>query len=252
MDEKDDTTPFAREPWQRLLEDGSAGPPVTTDARIRAAARRELAPHGRRWWLPASLAASFLLAVFIVQSQFGTLRAPVARESDRCAGGATTESTIDREQAQEARSPGQSPAADSAGAGPTVGGPERELKEAIEMPQVSVPTGAPQAMTDMPKPPPTATGNSEDRGNVAVTGDRRSEETPESGSRARSGAVAESAPATARIQPPPFEKTPEAWYAYVEKLRAEGKAMEADRQLARLEKAHPGWLELHLRERGDR
>ena len=252
MDEKDDTTPFAREPWQRLLEDGSAGPPETTDARIRAAARRELSPRGRRWWLPASLAASFVLAVFIVQSQFGTLRAPVARESDHGAGGATTGRTIDREQAQEARVPGQSPAsaakrqaqprdeteaddygyldsepaADSAGAGPTVGGPERELKEAVEMPQESVPTGAPQA----------------------VTGDRRSEEPPEFGS----AAVAESAPATTRIQPPAFEKTPETWYAYVEKLRAEGKAMEADRQLARLEKAHPGWLELHLRERGDR
>jgi hypothetical protein len=278
MNEKDDTTPFAREPWQRLLEDGSAGPPETTDARIRATARRALAPRGRRWWLPASLAASFVLAVFIVQLQFGTLRVPVARESDRGAGGAIADRTIDGEQAQEARSPGQppaaaakrqpqprdeteaddygylgsEPAADSAGARPTVGGPERELKEAVEMPQESVPTGAPQAVTDMPRPPPTATGNSEDLGNVSVTGDRRSEETPETGSRARSGAVAESAPATTRIQPPPFEKTPEAWYAYVEKLRAEGKAMEADRQLARLEKAHPGWLERHLRERVDR
>ena len=105
-------------------------------------------------------------------------------------------------------------------------------------------------MTDMPKPPPTATGNSEDRGNVAVTGDRRSRR-PRAAGRA-AGQSPESAPATARIQPPPFEKTPEAWYAYVEKLRAEGKAMEADRQLARLEKAHPGWLEFHLRERGDR
>ena len=88
MDEKDDTTPFPREPWQTLLEDASDGPPDTTDARIRAAARRDLAPRGRRWWLPASLAASFVLAVFVVQSQFGTLRVPVARESDHGAGGA--------------------------------------------------------------------------------------------------------------------------------------------------------------------
>jgi hypothetical protein len=279
MDEKDDTTPFAREPWQRLLEEGSASPPGTTDARIRAAARRDLAPRGRRWWLPASLAASFVLAVFVVQSQFGTLRVPLARESDRGAGGAITARIIDREQAQEARSPGQSPAAaakrpaeprdeaeaddygylepelaaDAAGAGPMVGGPERELKQAVEAPQESVPPEAPQAMTDMPRSPPApAALNAEDLGNVAAMGDRRSEEIAETGSRASSRAVAESPPATTRIQPPPFEKTPEAWYAYIEKLRAEGKAREADRQLARLEKAHPGWLDRHLRERGDR
>ena len=155
MDEKDDTTPFPREPWQRLHEDASDGPPETTDARIRAAARRDLAPRGRRWWLPASLAASFVLAVFVVQSQFGTLRVPVARESDHGAGGAIEARIIDREQAKEARPSGASPsapgkrqaesrdeaeadaygyleselAADSAGAGPKVGGPERELKE---------------------------------------------------------------------------------------------------------------------------
>jgi hypothetical protein len=244
MDEKDDTTPFAREPWQRLLEDGSDGPPETTDARIRAAARRDLAPRGRRWWLPASLAASFVLAVFVVQSQFGTLRVPVARESDGGAGGTITARIIDREEAREARTPGQSPAAaaakreapprdeakaddygyldpelaaDSGGAGPMVGGPERELKEAIEMPQESIPAASPQAMTEMPAPP-AAAGNAEDLGSVAA----------------------------------PFERTPEAWYAHIETLRAQGKVREADRQLARLEEAHPGWLARHLRERGER
>ncbi len=100
MDEKDDTTPFPREPWQRLLEDASDGPPETTDARIRAAARRDLAPRGRRWWVPASLAASFVLAVFVVQSQFGTLRVPVTRESDHGAGGAIEARIIDREVSQ--------------------------------------------------------------------------------------------------------------------------------------------------------
>ncbi len=164
MDEKDDTTPFPREPWQRLLEDASDGPPETTDARIRAAARRDLAPRGRRWWLPASLAASFVLAVFVVQSQFGTLRVPVARESDHGAAAPSRRGSSIAKQAKEARPPGQSPsaagkreaqardeaeadaygypdaelAADSAGAGPMVGGPERELKDAIEMPQESV------------------------------------------------------------------------------------------------------------------
>jgi len=278
MDEKDDTTPFPREPWQRLLEDASDGPPDTTDARIRAAARRDLAPRGRRWWLPASLAASFVLAVFVVQSQFGTLRVPVTRESDHGAGGAITARIIDREEAKEARPSGQAPsaagkrearardeaeadaygypdaelAADSAGTGPMVGGPEHELKAAMELPQESPDADTPRTAIDLPAPP-AAAESGESPGNVTVTGsDKRSEEAAATGSRAPTAARAESPPATTRIQPPPFEKTPETWFAYIEKLRAERKTAEADRQLARLEKAYPGWVERHLRERGDR
>lgn len=275
MDEKDDTTPFPREPWQRLLEDASGSPPETTDARIRAAARRDLAPRGHRWWLPASLAASFVLAVFVVQSQFGTLRAPIARESDHGAGGAITAHIIDREAAKEARPPGQAPsaagkraaqarveaeadaygypeselAADSAGAGPMVGGPERELKAAIEMPDEA--PGAAQPANDSPAPP--AAVAAESLGEVAAPASgTRSEEIAVTGGPTPSSASAEAPPATTRIRPPPFEKTPETWYAYIEKLRVEGKVAEADRQLARLEKAHPGWLERYLSQNPDR
>ena len=280
MDEKDDTTPFPREPWQRLHEDASDGPPETTDARIRAAARRDLAPRGRRWWLPASLAASFVLAVFVVQSQFGTLRVPVARESDQGAGGAIEARIIDREQAKEARPSGASPsapgkrqaeprdeaeadaygyleselAADSAGAGPKVGGPERELKEAMELPQESAASGDARVALDLPASPPAAAEEKgENLGNVVVTGSRkRVDEITITGSRAPSQGIAETPPATTFIKPPPFEKTPETWYAYIEKLRAQGKVEEADRQLVRLEKAHPGWLERYLKERPER
>lgn len=72
--------PIAREAWQRLLGSPDDGPPETTDARIRAAARRALAPGGRRWLLPVSLAASFVLAVMVAQLQFGALRVPVEPE----------------------------------------------------------------------------------------------------------------------------------------------------------------------------
>lgn len=274
MDEKDDTTPFPREPWQTLHEDASDGPPDTTDARIRAAARRDLAPRGRRWWLPASLAASFVLAVFVVQSQFGTLRVPVARESDHGAGGAIEARIIDREAAREARPSGASPsasgkrqaeprdeaesdaygyleselAADSAGAGPMVGGPERELKEVMELPQESAAAsetqavGERQVVTELPAQPPASleekAGN---LGNVTATGNRtRSPEKPETQF------------ATTLIKPPPFEKSPETWYAYIERLRAQGKVEEAERQLARLEKAHPGWVERFLKDNSTR
>lgn len=264
MDEKDDTTPFPREPWQTLLEDDPDGPPETTDARIRAAARRDLAPRGHRWWLPVSLAASFVLAVFVVQSQFGTLRVPVARESDHGAGGAITARIIDREEAKEARPSGESAsaagkrraeprdtaeadaygyqdselAADSAGAGPRVGGPERELKSATEMPDDLVASAEERVIIDLP-PAPAAPARAE----AAQAGDVGDLASP-----AQTQALSESPPATTRIRPPPFEKNPETWYAYIEKLRAAGKAEEAARQLARLEKAHPGWVERHLRE----
>ena len=280
MDEKDDTTPFPREPWQRLLEDASDEPPETTDARIRAAARRDLAPRGRRWWLPASLAASFVLAVFVVQSQFGTLRVPVTRESDRGAGGVIEARIIDREAAKEARPSGASPsasgkrqdqprdeaeadaygyldselAADSAGAGPKVGGPERELKYAMELPQESAASGEPEVVLDLPKQPAAAAEEKgENLGNVVVTSSRkRHEEIVVTATQARSPEIPQTPYATTLIKPPPFEKTPETWYAYIEKLRAQGKIAEADRQLARLEKAHPGWLERYLRDNPER
>jgi hypothetical protein len=280
MDEKDDTTPFLREPWQRLLDDAAGEPPETTDARIRAAARRDLAPRFHRWWLPASLAASFVLAVFVVQSQFGTLRVPVARESDHGAGGAITARIVDREDAAEARPQGASPAAagkraaparveaeadaygyqdselaaDSAGTGPMIGGPERELKEAMERPQDSDAAGEPQVVMDLPSPPPAAADeNAGKPGNVVVTGSRRrSEEVAVTASKAQDQELAATTPATTRIRPPPFEKTPETWYAYIEKLRTQGKVEEADRQLARLEEAHPGWVKRYLQDRAER
>jgi hypothetical protein len=279
MDEKDDTA-FPREPWQRLLDDASDGPPETTDARIRAAARRDLAPRFHRWWLPVSLAASFVLVVFVVQSQFGSLRVPMRTESHRGDGGAITARIIDREEAKEARPPGAAPsaagkraapareadqtdaygyldselAADSAGAGPMIGGPERELKEAMELPHESAAAREPQVVTDLPSPPPAAGNeNAEALGNVVVTGSRRrAEEIAVTANEVQTQGVAATEPATTRIRPPPFEKTPETWYAYIEKLRTQGKIEEADRQLARLEEAHPGWVERYLRDRAER
>jgi outer membrane protein assembly factor BamD (BamD/ComL family) len=47
-------------------------------------------------------------------------------------------------------------------------------------------------------------------------------------------------------------RSPEAWYAEIEKLRAAGRIEEADRELERLEKAYPGWLEQYLEKRSER
>src|SRR5512134_854344 len=81
--EPEQDPPIAREPWQRLLRERYDAPPEVTDARIRQAARRALTPRPSRWWLPASLAASVLLAVMLVQWQYGEERAPAyVTESD--------------------------------------------------------------------------------------------------------------------------------------------------------------------------
>jgi len=107
---------------------------------------------------------------------------------------------------------------------------------------------------DLPAAPAAAADEkSGSLGNVVVTAERkRADEIIVTASESRTQGLTETPPAATKIRPPPFEKTPESWYAYVEKLRAEGKVEEADRQLLRLEKAHPGWLERHQRDQPDR
>jgi hypothetical protein len=244
MNEKDDEAPFPREPWQRLLKDASGGPAETTDARIRAAARRDLAPRGHRWWLPASLAASFVLAVVLVRSELGSGgRIHVVPSADT--GDAAMQGRIvDRREGEQAREPGRSPAApaarqdkpreeaesdvygsadseigqDEAGIGPRVGGPERELRSASETPEEHMPLESSSVHSEL---------------------SNRAEPVPPA---AAPVAAQKAAPSLAR------DATPEAWYAAIEKLRAEGRVQEADRELEALKKAYPGWLERHLRE----
>ncbi|MBM5810828.1 MAG: hypothetical protein FJ191_02505 [Gammaproteobacteria bacterium] len=69
MHANSDDEPFDRRPWRELLARDASEPPPATDARIRAAARRTARGAGRRWILPASLAASALLAVLLMQQE---------------------------------------------------------------------------------------------------------------------------------------------------------------------------------------
>lgn len=231
MNERGDEANVPREPWQRLLEDPADGPPETTDARIRAAARRAVAPRGQRWWIPASLAASVVLAVLIVRTEIGTDgRIPIA-PAERGEDAAIDSRIIDRREGEQAREPKAVPAAPSpvlskqrdeaepdaygtaepglgevaANTAPLVGGPERELAAASEMPaeRTQLETAAPSS-------------------------DERANQTPAA---PRPSALPE----------------PEAWYAAIEKLRREGRTAEADRELERLKNAYPGWLENRLR-----
>jgi hypothetical protein len=278
MHDRDDEANVLREPWKRLLEDTGDGPPETTDARIRAAARRDLSPRGRRWWLPASLAASFVLAVLIVRSEIGGGgRVPIFA-TERGGNEAMDARIIDRHEGEQAREPGESPTAPSpqrakqrketesdaygyadselgqeaAGTGPRVGGPERELKSASEMPEEAVPRidfpalasdEASGAAAQAPAAAQPAEKANADLGKVIVSGSQAPPPSAGVASRESSWTPTHVAAPGAGATPP----APEDWYAAIEKLRREGRTAEADRELERLKKAYPGWLEQHLK-----
>lgn len=217
---QDDDTPIDRDAWRRVLQRGAGEPPRATDERIRAEARRALAPHTRRWWLSASLAASLLLAVLVVQWQYEQIGAPEA----------VTESDV---------APTAENAAPAAAEELSVTAPTAEL----------APSAAPAAAAP---PAPAAAGKTAP---VAMPA-REAEQRAEPAEFAAPALQAESAPATGIARSAPVQTraasvdermTPEQWYARIEELRAAGRNEEADTEQRRLEEAHPGWLERHLR-----
>lgn len=203
--DQDQDQPIARAPWQRLLRERYDAPPEVTDARIRQAARRALAPRPSRWWLPGSLAASVLLAVMLVQWQYGEHRAPAyVTESDvvapTSAAPAATAAAI----------------APSSGQPPLIAPPEYDSTPAAsaerEMPVTGIAARAPPQAAAPAAP----------------------EKAGESRSFGKLGNLQETAGAP---------RDPEEWYEEIEALRAAGRIEEATAELDRLEAAWPGWLE---------
>lgn len=241
-----DDEPIAREPWQRLLRAGDDGPSELTDARIRAAAHRALTPRPARWWLSASLAASFVLAVLLVQWQFGDDTVPATlHESDIAAPPPASHSVP---AADDARAEPEMPAADAAPAADQSIAPAARLR-AQQEPAVAVPAAPPAAKAELdefaPAPPPARDKESPTTavsgfGDVTVTGARRSQETA---APVKSGVAKESAMLGAQAESAAPARDPAEWYAEIEALRADGRNEEADAELARLEAAWPGWME---------
>jgi hypothetical protein len=237
--EKDQEPSFPRASWQRLLQDRGDAPPETTDARIRAAARKAVAPKAARWVLPASLAASFLLAVVIVQSQYGSEKKPaVVTEKDLALPAAAAPPPalvlpdLARDRAADSAASAQQESAPSelhynvapeefpadaeaepdlgevASPGARISGPEQELKAASE-------------------------ADAKEAGELA---EKRADAAPMAAERA--GGIT----STMTAQPAAKVRTPEAWYADIEALRKAGRIEEADAELARFEAAYPEWL----------
>ena len=232
--EPDQDAPIAREPWQRLLRERYDAPPEVTDARIRQAARRALTPRPSRWWLPASLAASVLLAVMLAQWQYGDDRAPAY----------VTESDV-------AAPMSAAPTAADAAAGATVSneaaaqpaaGMQRAQEAPAAKPGISAPS-TPPPMPDLEKysaPPPMAREREAPMTGITASEPARDAATAapaqsgESRSLGKLSGLQESAAAS---------RDPAEWYEEIEALRAAGRIEEADAELDRLEKAWPGWLE---------
>ena len=218
--------PVERDAWRRLLEKGGEAPPPLTDARIRAAARRALAPRARRWWLPASLAASMLLAVLLVQWQYGEQGPPaVISESDYAAPAA--EAVAPR---QDAPVP---PAPPARAVAPAVEQPATRESRAADVPSADA---AKQERDTLPEIMVDADRRREDAAQAApatpVTGVTQQSVTGNS-----AGVVGELQKSSEGLP------APANWYAAIEDLRAAGRHEEADRELERLEAAYPGWLE---------
>jgi hypothetical protein len=243
--EKDQEPPFPREPWQRLLQDRADAPSETTDARIRAAARKAVTPKLTRWWLPASLAASFLLAVLIVQSQYWNEKKPATTTESDYAMSAT---------------PAPPPAAIS---------PDLLRERAVDSAGAVAKESAPSelhynvAPEDFPAEPEAES----DLGQVSATGSRVSG--PEQELKASSEMAAEendlpappradAAPMVAErsgiataitAQPAAKARSPEDWFADIKALRKAGRNQEADAELARFEASYPDWIKQHDRQK---
>lgn len=220
--------PVDRDAWRRLLEQGGDAPPALTDARVRAAARRALAPRSKRWWLPASLAASMLLAVLLVQWQYGEPAPPaVVSESDYAAPAAEETASRQIAPAQPATAPA-----------------ERRLPSAVAPPATKESRAADAPSADETKQ------EGETLSEIRTSAARRREEaalaapvTPVTGVTQQdlagnSAGVVGKTHESREVLP-----APEDWYASIEDLRAAGRHEEAEREQERLEAAYPGWLE---------
>ena len=225
--ENDQDPPFPREPWQRLLQVRADAPPEMTDARIRAAARKAVLPRAARWWLPASLAASFLLAVILVQLQIGKDDGPaVVTESDlaetapaQAPVATANEAAPPRRKESAPRvAPFERPPAEFAPEPEArLGGPEQDLKSASE-----------------------GIEDDADHGLPLLEDDRELQEAPTT---ATVAAPQVKAAGTIMSERAARQRTPDDWYAEIEALRKAGRIEEADAELARFEAAFPEWLE---------
>ena len=203
---------------------GDESPPPILDAAVLARARAAVRPARtvRRWWVPASVAATVVIAFSLVMR--------VQQESGVEPAGAPVP-------AREAGMPAEADAPAAADEAAATAADEQVASPAAEQPAVTTMEGARREAAPLPAAPGEATAAMA-APEVAPAADAAlGEAAPQpalKATRAAPMAAAQSLP------------SPEAWLARIEALEAEGKLEQAAAERERLEAAYPGWLAARL------
>jgi hypothetical protein len=217
-------------------------PPASVDATILARSRAAVraSSRGRRWWIPASVAATALIAVSLVTRIQHESSTGLPENSVVTAGQPSPEAVSAAPAATLMQDTASPAAADAAAAAAEDAPPPRVDPEAEKRGMPS--RQAMPRMKSRPEAPPTSAQPDTD---VALVGMATIEESsPDEVAAARSATTpAATAARTAERAATPV--TPEAWLEKIEALETAGRLEEAARERALLEEAYPGWLAAH-------
>ena len=213
MSEKEDSVLLAAhlEPLRRsYAHAGGGSPPHDVDAAVLAHGRAALQSktRRRRWWIPASVAATALIAFSLVtRLQHETAPYPVE---------------LDVATAQQP-----------------------QLRRA-DVDEVTAPTAQAETLVashDEPAPPPEPS-EAPPKKMIPARGSMP-RMTPEPAQESMAVAPSTAVPAARQAASTPGLEAPDDWLARIEALEAAGQLEEAERQRQLLEAAYPGWLADH-------
>jgi hypothetical protein len=219
----------------RRIHAGAAGssPPASVDTRILLRSRQALghAPRSRRWWIPASVAATALIAISLV-SRIQQEATTVLPEGDVITtsqpSAQASNSTVDR-----APAGGEEPPAPEAATAPVEAAPDasagQDGSKRVMPPRQAMPRMASE-------PTPVAASPQADAVPVPADSHVTEQAAAPLPRAASTGALARKGERSA------LPVSPEAWLEKIEALEAAGRTAEAASERALLEKAYPGWL----------
>jgi hypothetical protein len=213
MSENEDNGPLAGQldPLRRsYARAGGGSPPHDIDAAILAHGRAALQPETRRrrWWIPASVAATALIAFSLV-TRLQQETAPYPVELD-------------------------------------VGTAQQPQLRSADVDEVAAPTEQAETLVashDEPAPPPEPSEAPPKKMLPARGSMPRM--TPEPAQESMAVAPSAAVPATKQAASTPELEAPDDWLARIQALEAAGYLEEAGRQRQLLEAAYPGWLADH-------
>lgn len=211
----------------------SPSPPPSVDTRILSRSREALrnAPRSRRWWIPASVAATALIALSLV-SRIQHETAPMLQEEDVVTASQPSARVIDNTAARTQARGGELPAPEAATA-PAEGAPRAsagtEGNKRVMPPRQTMPRMALE-------PTPVAASPQADADPVPADSRATGQAAAPLPMAASTGAL------TRKGEKSAVPVSPEAWLEKIVALEAAGRMEEAASERALLETAYPGWL----------